>query len=135
MRSAKWAIVGGAAFIIYHYIMIVQDNSLAIGSAAKATLQRWRVPLGFVTAVLFVIFSRPSWMTLAVGVPLTLGGAAIRAWASGHLRKNAELAISGPYAYTRNPLYFGSFIMAAGCAVSGGSWWLGLLLLGFFLAV
>lgn len=115
--------------------MIVQDNSLTIGSAAKATLQRWRVPLGFVTAVLFVIFSRPSWMTLAAGVPLALCGAAIRAWASGHLRKNAELAISGPYAYTRNPLYFGSFVMAAGCAVSGGSWWLGVLLMGFFLAV
>ena len=77
MRSAKWAIVGGAAFIIYHYIMIVQGNSLTIGSAAKATLQRWRVPLGFVTAVLFVIFSRPSWMTLTVGVPLALCGAAI----------------------------------------------------------
>lgn len=115
--------------------MIVQGNSLTLGSAAKATLQRWRVPLGFVTAVLFVIFSHPSWMTLAVGVPLALCGAAIRAWASGHLRKNAELAISGPYAHTRNPLYFGSFVMAFGCAVSGGSWWLGLLLIGFFLAV
>jgi protein-S-isoprenylcysteine O-methyltransferase Ste14 len=115
--------------------MTVPDNSLTIGSAAKATLQRWRVPLGFVTAALFVIFSRPSWISLSLGVPLALCGAAIRAWASGHLRKNAELAISGPYAYTRNPLYFGSFVMALGCAVSGGSWWLGLLLIGFFLAV
>ena len=113
----------------------MQDNSLTIGHTAKARLQRWRVPLGFVTAALFIIFSRPSWLTLMVGVPLALCGATIRAWASGHLRKNAELAISGPYAYTRNPLYFGSFLMAAGCAVSGGSWWLGLLLMGFFLAV
>jgi hypothetical protein len=45
------------------------------------------------------------------------------------------LAASGPYAHTRNPLYFGSFVMAAGCAVCGGSWWLGLWLTGFFLAV
>ena len=58
-----------------------------------------------------------------------------RAWASGHLRKNAELAVSGPYAFTRNPLYFGSFVMATGCAVCGGSLWLGLWLTALFLAV
>jgi protein-S-isoprenylcysteine O-methyltransferase Ste14 len=102
---------------------------------ARAVLQRLRVPLGFVTAVLFVIFSRPSWRSLALGVPVALCGAGVRAWAAGHLRKNAELAVSGPYAHTRNPLYLGSFVMAVGCAVAGGNWWLGLLLVGFFLAV
>jgi protein-S-isoprenylcysteine O-methyltransferase Ste14 len=101
----------------------------------RAKLQRLRVPLGFLTAALFLLFSTPSWRTLAVGVPIALCGVAIRAWASGHLRKNAELAVSGPYAYTRNPLYFGSFILALGVAVCGGSWWLAILLLGFFLAV
>ena len=101
----------------------------------KATLQRLRVPLGFLTAVLFLIVSRPSWRSLMFGAPLALCGVAIRAWASGHLRKNAELAVSGPYAFTRNPLYLGSFLMALGCAVCGASWWLGALLLGFFLAV
>jgi protein-S-isoprenylcysteine O-methyltransferase Ste14 len=98
-------------------------------------MQRLRVPVGFITAILFVFFSRPSWRSLAVGVPIAVAGALIRAWASGHLRKNAELAVSGPYAFTRNPLYFGSFVMAAGCAVCGGSLWLGLLLTAFFLAV
>lgn len=101
----------------------------------KAILQRLRVPLGFVTAILFLVFSQPSWQTIAIGAPIAFLGVAIRAWASGHLRKNAELAISGPYAYTRNPLYFGSFILAIGVVVCGGSWWLALLLLGFFLAV
>lgn len=101
----------------------------------KATLQRLRVPLGFLTAVLFLVFSQPSWQTIAIGVPVALCGVAMRAWASGHLRKNAELAISGPYAYTRNPLYFGSFILAIGVVVCGGSWWLAGLLLSFFLAV
>ena len=101
----------------------------------KSTLQRLRVPLGFITAILFIVFSQPSWQTIAIGGPIALLGVAIRAWASGHLRKNAELAISGPYAYTRNPLYFGSFILALGVVICGGSWWLALLLLGFFLAV
>jgi len=116
-------------------IVTMQNKSATIDFSLGAILQRLRVPLGFVTAALFVIFSRPSWRSLAVGVPLSLGGLAIRAWASGHLRKNAELATSGPYAYTRNPLYFGSFLMALGCAVSSGSWWLGLLLIAFFLSV
>lgn len=101
----------------------------------KALLQRLRVPLGFVTAILFLVFSQPSWQTLAIGAPIALCGVAIRAWASGHLRKNAELAVSGPYAYTRNPLYFGSFILALGLSICGGIWWLAVLLLGFFLAV
>jgi protein-S-isoprenylcysteine O-methyltransferase Ste14 len=98
-------------------------------------IQRLRVPVGFITAILFVFFSRPTWRSLAVGVPIALCGALVRAWASGHLRKNAELAVSGPYAFTRNPLYFGSFVMASGCAVCGGSLWMGLWLMALFLAV
>lgn len=98
-------------------------------------VQRLRVPIGFITAILFVFFSRPTWMSLAAGVPIALFGAGIRAWASGHLRKNAELAVSGPYAFTRNPLYFGSFVMAGGCAVCGGSLWLSVWMMALFLAV
>ena len=101
----------------------------------RARAQRWRVPLGFVTAVLFVLASQPTWRSLAWGAPLALLGAGLRAWASGHLRKNAELAVSGPYAHTRNPLYFGSFVMALGCALSGGVWWLGAWLVAFFLLI
>lgn len=101
----------------------------------KSMLQRLRVPLGFLTALLFLVFSKPSWQTLAIGAPIAFFGVAIRAWAAGHLRKNAELAVSGPYAYTRNPLYFGSFVLAVGVVICGGSWWLAVLLLGFFLAV
>jgi protein-S-isoprenylcysteine O-methyltransferase Ste14 len=98
-------------------------------------IQRLRVPVGFFTAILFVFFSKPTWWSLAVGVPIALCGVIFRAWASGHLRKNAELAVGGPYAFTRNPLYFGSFVMATGCAVCGGSLWLGLWLAALFLAV
>jgi protein-S-isoprenylcysteine O-methyltransferase Ste14 len=113
----------------------MNENQQTIDFNWRATLQRLRVPIGFVTAILFVVFSRPSWRSLAAGIPLALAGALIRAWASGHLRKNAELATSGPYAHTRNPLYFGSFVMAAGCAVAGGSWLIGAWLMVFFLAI
>jgi protein-S-isoprenylcysteine O-methyltransferase Ste14 len=107
----------------------------AEAKTGRAALQRLRVPLGFVTAAVFLSFAHPSWRSLLGGFPVALCGVAIRAWASGHLKKNAELAVSGPYAYTRNPLYLGSFILATGCAIAGGNWWSGLLLLGFFLAV
>jgi protein-S-isoprenylcysteine O-methyltransferase Ste14 len=101
----------------------------------RERLQRLRVPLGFVTAFLFLLMSHPTLHSLAWGVPVALLGVWIRAWAAGHLRKNAELAVSGPYAYTRNPLYFGSFVMTTGLAVSGGVVWLGVWLLVFFLLV
>lgn len=113
----------------------MNENQQTLDFNWRATLQRLRVPIGFVTAILFVVFSRPSWLSLATGIPLALAGALIRAWASGHLRKNAELATSGPYAHTRNPLYFGSFVMAAGFAVAGGSWLIGAWLMVFFLAI
>lgn len=101
----------------------------------KSLIQRLRVPIGFVMGITFLALSRPSWVTLAAGVPVTLLGAGIRAWASGHLRKNAELATGGPYAFTRNPLYLGSLAMALGCAVCGGRLWLGVGLLALFLAI
>ena len=55
-----------------------------------------------------------------VGIAIT--GLLIRALASGHVQKNEELATSGPYAYTRNPLYLGSLIMAGGFALASRSW-------------
>ena len=101
----------------------------------RTLLARLRVPLGFLVALLFIVFSSPSWLTIAIGFPLALCGVAIRAWASGHLRKNLELATSGPYAFTRNPLYFGSFIMLAGCVIAGGNGVLALLMMAFFLGI
>jgi protein-S-isoprenylcysteine O-methyltransferase Ste14 len=102
---------------------------------SRSLIQRLRVPLGFITAILFVVFSRPTWGMLAAGAPIALVGAMFRGWASGHLRKNAELAVSGPYAFTRNPLYFGSFLMAVGCAVCGGNPALGGWLVAFFMLI
>ena len=98
-------------------------------------MSRLRVPLGFLVAIVFVVFSQPTWLTIAAGFPIALAGVALRAWASGHLRKNRALATGGPYAYTRNPLYFGSFLMVIGCCLGGGSWLLSIFIIAMFLMV
>jgi protein-S-isoprenylcysteine O-methyltransferase Ste14 len=82
-------------------------------------ISRIRVPLGFVLAFFYFLYCLPTLKSLAWGSTIALIGVGIRAWASGHLHKNERLATSGPYAYTRNPLYFGSFIIGLGfCAVT-----------------
>lgn len=101
----------------------------------KRFLQRLRVPLGFLFAIVFIIFSRPTPLLLVVGGAVAFLGVAIRGWASGHIRKARELAISGPYAYTRNPLYVGSFILGLGFTISSGVWWLALLFIALFLGI
>ncbi|MGE3465947.1 MAG: isoprenylcysteine carboxylmethyltransferase family protein [Pyrinomonadaceae bacterium] len=101
----------------------------------KRTLQRIRVPLGFVFAVVFLIFARPAPATLAVGSGIALIGVLIRGWASGHIRKAKALAVSGPYAHTRNPLYLGSLIMGVGFSAASGVWWLAVLFCILFLGI
>ena len=102
-------------------------------------MQRWRVPLGFVCGALFLFFSKPTFELLLIGALVALPGLALRAWASGHLRKNESLARSGPYAFTRNPLYFGSFLIGVGFTVAAGRWLLAIIplvmLLGIYLPV
>jgi hypothetical protein len=83
----------------------------------------------------FVVFARPSWQTLAWSLLLVLPGLWLRGYAAGYVKKNAELTRTGPYAYTRNPLYLGSMGIAAGFAVAAGRWWLVVLLVGMFLAI
>ena len=85
--------------------------------------QRIRVPAGFVLLPLLLIASRPTLRWLIPGSCLAIVGLGIRAWASGYLRKNRELTTAGPYAYTRNPLYLGTFFLGTGVALSTGSLW------------
>ena len=98
-------------------------------------IQRWRVPLGFLCAALFLLFAKPSSSTLIAGATVSVAGLLLRAWASGHIRKNDALAISGPYAYTRNPLYLGSFLLGLGFTVGSGRWLLGLLFVALFVGI
>lgn len=88
---------------------------------------RWRVPLHFVLAVVVVGFARPTPALLGIGAALVAVGLAVRAWAAGHLRREQPLTVSGPYAYLRHPLYFGSACILAGFAVAAGRAWLGAL--------
>jgi hypothetical protein len=90
---------------------------------------RTRVALAWVFAVLLIFFARvfPTWP----GMLLCFIGAAIRFWASGFLRKDTRPAVGGPYAWVRNPLYLGTYLMALGTALSVQAW--GLLILASIL--
>ena len=97
--------------------------------------RRIRVPLGFLFAVLYFWLARPAWRSMALGAIGVVAGLSIRALASGHVRKNEALATSGPYAYTRNPLYLGSLLMGVGFCVAARSWWVGVALVVMFVAI
>ncbi len=84
-------------------------------------VQRFRVPGGFALLAAFVVLSHPTAESIVWGLPVCLAGMALRAWAAGHLAKNEQLAQSGPYAYTRNPLYLGSLLVTAGMLVAAQS--------------
>ena len=96
---------------------------------------RLRVPSGFLLVAAFAWFSRPTARSLAVGIPVAVLGLALRAWAAGCLAKNQQLATGGPYAYTRNPLYAGTLIVAAGLALASRSLGLAALFAAVFLLV
>ena len=97
--------------------------------------QRIRVPLGFIFFIFYIIFSKPTWRSLVFGGIIAIIGIAIRAWASGHLRKNESLATGGPYAYTRNPLYLGTTLIGVGFSICGGNIWLVVGAIAFFLFI
>lgn len=97
--------------------------------------KRIRVPMGFLFAAIFLFFARPSGWTLAFSLLPVLAGLALRGYASGYVKKNAELATTGPYGYTRNPLYLGSMLISFGFGAASGSWLLVALLVGLFLLI
>lgn len=97
--------------------------------------RRIRVPLGFAFAIFYLWLARPSWSFIGFGFILILSGLLLRALASGHVRKNEALAISGPYAYTRNPLYLGSLLMGIGFCVAARSLWIAVVLVLMFFAI
>jgi len=97
--------------------------------------RRVRVPLGFAFAILYVWLAKPTLKFLLIGLVVAVPGILLRALASGHVRKNEALATSGPYAYTRNPLYLGSLIIAAGFALAARNWWIAAAMVVFFVAV
>jgi protein-S-isoprenylcysteine O-methyltransferase Ste14 len=96
---------------------------------------RWRVRLGYILAVAVLLLARPTPSSLLLGAVVGAVGLGIRAYAAGFLHKQEILTTTGPYAYTRNPLYFGSSILAAGAAIATHSWWAAAILLFYFALV
>jgi protein-S-isoprenylcysteine O-methyltransferase Ste14 len=96
---------------------------------------RLRVPSGFLIVIVFAVFSHHTARSLEIGLPVSILGLGLRAWAAGSLAKNRQLATSGPYAYVRNPLYDGTLLVAAGLAVACRSLGLGALFAAVFLLI
>ncbi len=101
----------------------------------SAIARRIRVPLGFAFAVVFLWLAQPTRKSILSGAGLIISGLVVRALASGHLQKNEQLATGGPYAYTRNPLYLGSLILAVGFALAARSWWIAAGIVLIFFAI
>lgn len=98
----------------------------------KELFNRWRVRIGWIAACAVIILARPTWIAIGEGIIISLIGLSVRAWASGHLRKEKELAISGPYRFSRNPLYLGNLIIGIGIVIGARSWWVLALFLAYF---
>ena len=93
---------------------------------------RWRVRVGYLLAIVVLLLAHPMPKTIAIGGVVGLIGLWVRGLAAGHLHKQETLTVSGPYAHTRNPLYFGSAILTLGAAVAMNSWIAAVLLLAYF---
>ena len=97
------------------------DSTVTLAMPLAGFLARRRVPLGFVFAVGVLYFSRPTWTSLVAGTIVGAIGELIRVWAAGHLEKSREVTSSGPYQFTRHPLYLGSSIMGLGVGIASRS--------------
>jgi protein-S-isoprenylcysteine O-methyltransferase Ste14 len=106
-----------------------------MASGWSRVARRIRVPMGFLFAAFYLWRARPSVPSLAWSLLLVVPGLALRAYASGCVKKNAELAVTGPYAYTRNPLYLGSMMIAFGFAAASRSLSITALMAALFAAV
>ena len=100
--------------------------------SAAAFFARWRVRLGYPLAAIVLWLARPTPKSILSGAIIGAIGLWIRARAAGHLHKQEILTVTGPYAYTRNPLYLGSFILMVGVAVATHSVVSALILFGYF---
>ncbi|MBV9504448.1 MAG: isoprenylcysteine carboxylmethyltransferase family protein [Acidobacteriia bacterium] len=99
------------------------------------TVARLRVPTGFLLVAAFAWFSKPTVLSLIWGLPVSVLGLMLRGWSAGCLAKNQVLATGGPYAYTRNPLYIGTLLVAAGLVIGARNTGLGALFAAVFVFI
>ncbi|MDO8680132.1 MAG: isoprenylcysteine carboxylmethyltransferase family protein [Acidobacteriota bacterium] len=97
-------------------------------------LARWRVFLGFVFAALVLWLATPTWPWLALGAAIAVAGESLRLWAAGHLEKSREVTRSGPYRFTRHPLYLGSTLIGIGLATAAHHLIVALIIAGYLAA-
>lgn len=105
---------------------------MARDSIAK-TIYRLRVRSALFILLAILVLAKPRWTSIGIGLAICAAGLLLRAWAAGHIKKEKELAVSGPYRYTRNPLYFGNFILGLSVAVGANSIWSAALFAAYFL--
>lgn len=110
-----------------------QSNAPGRGRLTAA-LARWRVTLGFLFAAVVLWLAKPTLTTLMIGGAVAVVGEAIRIWAAGHVEKSREVTRSGPYQYTRHPLYLGSSLIGVGVAIASGSVWVAAIVIGYLAA-
>lgn len=115
--------------------MLLENCWEAVVASWSAIARRIRVPLSFAFAVVYLWLAMPAWRSLVLGAALAIPGLIVRALASGYVEKNEQLATSGPYAYTRHPLYLGSLMLAAAFAVAARSWWIVLAMAVIVIAI
>ncbi|MBI4444371.1 MAG: isoprenylcysteine carboxylmethyltransferase family protein [Acidobacteria bacterium] len=101
----------------------------------STAIQKLRVPIGFAFAFAYLILAEPSPLLLLPGLGVAASGLLLRVWAAGYLTKFSELSRSGPYTFTRNPLYLGSFLMGLGFCIAGGNTFFLMFFIVLFVAV
>lgn len=94
---------------------------------------RWRVFLGFVFAAVALYLATPTQTTLAIGATIAIAGELLRLWAAGHLEKSKEVTRSGPYQFTRHPLYLGSSLIGIGFAIAANHLIVGVIVVTYLL--
>src|SRR5437762_2249023 len=103
-------------------------------NGAAKWIARWRVRLGYPLAIVVLFFARPNWKSILGGAAIGIVGLWLRACAAGYLKKQEVLTTTGPYAFTRNPLYLGSAVLAAGAVWAMHSW-ISACVLGAYFAI
>jgi protein-S-isoprenylcysteine O-methyltransferase Ste14 len=84
-------------------------------------IARLRVTIGFISGIVVLWLAEPTARSLAVGAMVAAAGEAVRLWAAGHLEKGREVTMTGPYAFTRHPLYLGSTLIGIGLAIASAN--------------
>jgi protein-S-isoprenylcysteine O-methyltransferase Ste14 len=107
---------------------------MTIENRLTDVLYRWRVRASLISVIAAFVLARPNRLSLLAGSGFIILGLLLRGWACGHLTKDRDLTISGPYRYTRNPLYLGSLLIGIGVTAASRSWWVaGLFALNFLI--